>query len=129
MEKLYSSKTFLKMAGGRMHAPHPIPLNPPLVISHRNQCGIFQSLDSINFVLFTKKQSQKGKGGMEQCPPAPLIRSCGEEQKRFTRPQMFYKKVKGSRLDSRKEFIFLQVPTGRIKMVSRAVCCPCPCLL
>ena len=25
MEKLYTSKTFLKMAGGRMHTPHPTP--------------------------------------------------------------------------------------------------------
>ena len=29
MEKLYSSKTCLKMAGGAMHPPHP-PLGPPL---------------------------------------------------------------------------------------------------
>ena len=28
---------------------------------------------------------------------------------------MFYKKIKGPRLHSRKEFIFLQVPAGRIK--------------
>ena len=26
MEKLYTSKTFLKMAGGRMHTSHPTPL-------------------------------------------------------------------------------------------------------
>ena len=25
MEKLYTSKTFLKMAGGRMDVPHPYP--------------------------------------------------------------------------------------------------------
>ena len=25
MGKLYASKTFLKMAGGRMHTPHPTP--------------------------------------------------------------------------------------------------------
>ena len=38
MEKLYrpSSKTFLKMADGRMHNPHPTPLDPPLAISYRN---------------------------------------------------------------------------------------------
>ena len=29
-------KKFLKMAGGRMHNPHPTPLDPPLVISYRN---------------------------------------------------------------------------------------------
>ena len=38
MKKLYASKTFLKMAGGRMHIPHPIPtpLDSPLTISYRN---------------------------------------------------------------------------------------------
>ena len=34
MEKLYTSKTFLKMAGGRIHTPHPTPLDPPLAISY-----------------------------------------------------------------------------------------------
>ena len=29
MEKFYSSKAFLKMAGGGMHPPYP-PLDPPL---------------------------------------------------------------------------------------------------
>ena len=32
LEKLYTSKTFLKVAGGTMHTPHPIPL----VLSYRN---------------------------------------------------------------------------------------------
>ena len=36
MEKLYASKTFLKMADGRMHTPHPTPLHPPLALSCRN---------------------------------------------------------------------------------------------
>ena len=36
MEKLYTSKTFLKMADGRMHIPHPTPLDPPVAISYRN---------------------------------------------------------------------------------------------
>ena len=36
MEKLYTSKVFLKMARGRMHNPHPTPVDPPLVISYRN---------------------------------------------------------------------------------------------
>ena len=31
-----TSKAFLKMAGGRMHTPHPTPLYPPLAISCRN---------------------------------------------------------------------------------------------
>ena len=33
MQKLYALTTFLKMAGGRMHTSHPIPLDPPMVIS------------------------------------------------------------------------------------------------
>ena len=37
MEKLYTSKAFLKMAGERMHIPHPIPLHLPLAISFRNR--------------------------------------------------------------------------------------------
>ena len=39
MEKLYTSKTFLKMAGGKMHTlilPHYL-LDPPLAINYRNQ--------------------------------------------------------------------------------------------
>ena len=36
MEKLYTSKTFSKMAGGRMHTSHPTPLDPPLAISYKN---------------------------------------------------------------------------------------------
>ena len=35
MEKLYASKSFLKMAGERMHAPHPTLLYLPLAISYR----------------------------------------------------------------------------------------------
>ena len=33
MGKMYTSKTLLKMAGGRMLTFHPTPLDPPLVIS------------------------------------------------------------------------------------------------
>ena len=36
MEKLYTSKTFLKLPGGRLHTPYSIPLDPPLAISYRN---------------------------------------------------------------------------------------------
>ena len=66
MENLYTSKALLKMASGRMHSPHPIPLYPPL--GHKLQklskeSCIFQSLGTINFVLFTKTQSQKGRIG------------------------------------------------------------------
>ena len=113
MEKLYTSKTFLKMAGGRMHTPHPTPLDPTLATSYRNhQNSLVYFSHLAPLVFFTKKQSQKEEH--EQRSP-PKIRFCGEEQKRSTRPQMSCEKIKGPWLDSRKEFIFLQVPAGRIK--------------
>ena len=34
--KIVYIKNFLKMAGERMHTPHPTPLDPPLAISYRN---------------------------------------------------------------------------------------------
>ena len=63
MEKLYASKTFLKMAGGRMHIPHPTPLDSPLTISYRTIKRIWHisvTFGTISIVLFTKRQSQKG---------------------------------------------------------------------
>ena len=63
MEKLYASKTFLKMAGGSMHTPHPTPLDSPLAISYRNHQKIqayFSHLTPLALFLFTEKQSQKG---------------------------------------------------------------------
>ena len=36
MEKLNKSKTFLKIAGGRMHTPHPTPIDPPVAIGNKN---------------------------------------------------------------------------------------------
>ena len=35
-EKLYTSKIFPKMAGGRMHIPDPIPVDPLLAMSYKN---------------------------------------------------------------------------------------------
>ena len=63
MEKLYTSKTCLKMAGGRMHTPHPTPLDPPLAISygnHQKGMAYFSHLAPLVLLFFTKKQSQKG---------------------------------------------------------------------
>ena len=59
MEKLYTSKAFLKMASKKMHNPYPTP--PGSNLGHKLQkpskeSGIFQSLGTINFVLFTKRQ-------------------------------------------------------------------------
>ena len=63
MEKLYTSKTFLKMAGGWVHTLYPTPLDPPVAISYRNLQKIFQSLGIISFVLFYLKAELKGGNG------------------------------------------------------------------
>ena len=66
MEKVYTSKTFLKMAGDRMHTPHPTLLDPPLAISYRNHqksLAYFSHLAPLVLFSFTKRQSQKGGGG------------------------------------------------------------------
>ena len=66
MEKLYTSKAFLKMADGRMHIPHPTPLDPPLAICYRNHqmsLAYFSDLAPLNLFYFTERQSQKGGGG------------------------------------------------------------------
>ena len=55
------------MAGGRMHIPHPIPLDSPLAISYKNHQKIlayFSHLAPLVLFFFTKRQSQKG--GMAQ---------------------------------------------------------------
>ena len=73
MKKLYASKTFLKMTGGRMHrpTPHPTPMDSLLAISYRNyqkNLAYFSHLAPLVLFLFTKRQSQKGGGGMTQWP-------------------------------------------------------------
>ena len=68
MEKLYTSKTFLKMADGKMHIPHRTPLGPPQGISYRNRqesLAYFSRLAPLLLFLFTKRQSRKG-GSMAQ---------------------------------------------------------------
>ena len=68
-ENLYTSKTFLKMAGGRMHTPHPNPLDSPPAISYRNHqksLAYFSRLVTLVLLFFTKKPNQKGRV-MAQC--------------------------------------------------------------
>ena len=68
MEKLYTSKTFLKMAGGRTHTPHPTPL----AISYRNHhksLAYFSHLAPLILFFFTKRQSQKEGVGHGTMPP------------------------------------------------------------
>ena len=69
----YTSKIFLKMAGGRMHTPrpHPTPLDPLLAISYRNHQksqAHFNHLASLIWFFFNKRHRQGG-GGMAQWPP------------------------------------------------------------
>ena len=50
MKKLYTSKTFLKMAGGRMHNPHPTPLDPPLasmIMIGKESTIVFSAIDKL----------------------------------------------------------------------------------
>ena len=80
MEKLYTSKTCLKMAG-RMHTPHPTPLDSPLAISYRNHLksmAYFSHLAPLVLLFFTNKQSQKGGGCIAQLHPLnTLVASVG----------------------------------------------------
>ena len=71
MEKLYTSKTFLKMADGGCIA---LILPPGSAPGHELQkpskeSGIFLSRGTINFVFFTKRWSRKGGGGHGPIPP------------------------------------------------------------
>ena len=67
MEKLHTSKAFLKMAGGRMHIPHPTllyKLEQLLFIvssrNHQKNLAYFSSLAPLILFFLTKRQSQKG---------------------------------------------------------------------
>ena len=72
MEKLYSLKTFLKMAGGRMHTPHLNPVHPPMAISYRNHqksLAYFSHFAPLTLFFFMKRQNQKGGGRAWHHPP------------------------------------------------------------
>ena len=77
MEKLCTSKTFLKTAGGRMVTSHPTPLDPPLAISYRNyqkSLAYFSHLASLVLFFFTERQIQKG--GHDTIPPLNTLLRC-----------------------------------------------------
>ena len=64
--KIVYIKTYLKMAGGRMHTPHPNPLGPLLAIIYRNHqksLAYFSHLAPLILFLFTKRQSERWGGG------------------------------------------------------------------
>ena len=73
MVKLYTSKTLLKMAGGRMHTSHTNPLNPSLAVSYRNHqksLAYFNHLVPLVLFFFSKKHRQQG--GLGTMPAVPL---------------------------------------------------------
>ena len=63
MEKLYTSKAFLKMAGRKMHTPHPIPLDLPLAISYRNHQKSLTYFSLAPLVLFFLLKGRVKRGG------------------------------------------------------------------
>ena len=73
MEKLYTIKAFLKMAGGKMHI---LILTPGSAPGHKLQklskeFGMFQSLGTISFVLFLLKGRIKRREGGWHGGPLP----------------------------------------------------------
>ena len=66
MEKLYTPKALLKMAGGRMHTPHPTPLYPPLAVScrnHQKSLAYFSHLAPLILFFLLKGRIKKGGHG------------------------------------------------------------------
>ena len=74
MEKLYTSKTFFKMADGRMHTPHPPPGSVPRYKLQKpsKEYGVpyFSHSAPLVSLFLTRRQSQKGKHGTLP-PPHP----------------------------------------------------------
>ena len=62
MEKLHTSKAFLKMAGGRMHIPHPTLLYGHKLQKLSKESGIFQFLGTI-ILFFLKSRVKRGGHG------------------------------------------------------------------
>ena len=63
MGKVYTSKTLLKMADGRMHTPHSTPLDLPLAINYRNHqksLTYFSSLAPLIFFFLLKGGIKRG---------------------------------------------------------------------
>ena len=97
MEKLYTSKTFLKTTDGRMHTP----LDPPLAISygnHQKSLAYFSHLAPLILFFLLKGKVKRGEG-MAQCPPkyAAAVKS----KKGLLVLRCSIKRVNGFRLDSR----------------------------
>ena len=77
--KTVCTKTLMKMAGGRMYTPHPIPQDLPEAIScrnHQKSLAYFNHLTPFVLFLFTKKQSQRGGGAWHKYANAARSSSC-----------------------------------------------------
>ena len=75
----YASKTFLKTACGRMHTPHPTPLDLPLAISyrsHQKSLAYFGHLAPL-ILFFLLKGRVKTEGGMALRPPPKYAPALG----------------------------------------------------
>ena len=71
MEKLHSSKTFLKMVGGRMQTPHPTPLDSPITISYRSlqkNLAYFSHLAPLVLFFLLKGRVRRGEGNGTKAP-------------------------------------------------------------
>ena len=76
MEKLYTLKVFLKMAGGRMHTPHPIPLYPHLTISYRNyqkSLAYFSHLAPLILFFLLKGRVKRRGAWPNDSPPISML--------------------------------------------------------
>ena len=71
MEKLHTSQTFSKMAGGRMHTPHPTPVDPPLISykNHEKNLAYFSHMAPL--VLFFLLKGRVKRGGRGTTSPSP----------------------------------------------------------
>ena len=69
-----------------MHIPHPTPLDSPLAISYRNHqknLACFSHLAPSVVFLFTKRQSQKGRGAWHNDPASTYAPEGQIEQLRW----------------------------------------------
>ena len=123
--KLYTSKAFLKMAGGRMHTPHATP-SPGSAPGHKLQkpskeSGIFSHLAPLILLFCTKRQSQEGGAWHNPLPKyAPAVKS----KKGLPVLRCPIKNVRSSARFAIGAYVSVSA-CGPHKMVSRAVCCPC----
>ena len=75
-----TSKTFLKMAGGKMHTPHPTPLHKALAIScrsyrtHQKSLALFSHMAPL-ILFFLLKGKVKGGGAWSNAPLNTLLHS------------------------------------------------------